>query len=68
MGGGGGRHAVGGGAGRRGSVSAEHGIGQFKTGQLHMSKSPAAIRLMQQVKSIMDPKHILNPYKVLPDV
>mmetsp|Transcript_90242 Transcript_90242/g.145935 ORF Transcript_90242/g.145935 Transcript_90242/m.145935 type:complete len:541 (+) Transcript_90242:82-1704(+) len=51
---------------RRGSVSAEHGIGQFKTGQLHLSKSAPAIDLMRHVKRIMDPNNILNPYKVLP--
>ena len=46
--------------------SAEHGIGQFKVGCLHMSKSDVAIGLMRQFKSVMDPKQILNPYKVLP--
>ncbi|CAH0480834.1 unnamed protein product [Peronospora belbahrii] len=50
----------------RGSISAEHGIGTHKPEYLHLSKSANAIRLMQQMKTMMDPKGILNPYKVLP--
>ncbi|POM80509.1 D-2-hydroxyglutarate dehydrogenase, mitochondrial precursor [Phytophthora palmivora] len=51
----------------RGSISAEHGIGTHKPEYLHLSKSDNAIKLMQQMKRMMDPKGILNPYKVLPD-
>ncbi|KDO30832.1 hypothetical protein SPRG_04733 [Saprolegnia parasitica CBS 223.65] len=51
---------------RRGSVSAEHGIGTHKPHFLHLSKSPEAIRMMQQMKRVFDPNGILNPYKVLP--
>lgn len=50
----------------RGSISAEHGIGTHKPDYLHLSKSPEAIQLMKQLKQTMDPKGILNPYKVLP--
>ncbi|XP_055542086.1 D-2-hydroxyglutarate dehydrogenase, mitochondrial-like [Wyeomyia smithii] len=50
----------------KGSVSAEHGIGLLKPGYMKYSKSTAAIALMKQLKSIMDPNGILNPYKVLP--
>lgn len=49
-----------------GSISAEHGIGFKKTKFLKFSKSDAAIRTMSQIKKMMDPKGILNPYKVLP--
>lgn len=49
-----------------GSISAEHGIGLMKTKYLHYSKSSAAIQTMSQIKRLMDPKGILNPYKVLP--
>lgn len=52
----------------RGSISAEHGIGTHKPSFLHLSKSANAIKLMKQMKNMMDPKGILNPYKVLPDV
>ncbi|VEN44638.1 unnamed protein product [Callosobruchus maculatus] len=50
----------------KGSVSAEHGIGFKKPKYVHYSKSQEAIGLMKQLKSMMDPKGILNPYKVLP--
>ncbi|XP_053990173.1 D-2-hydroxyglutarate dehydrogenase, mitochondrial isoform X2 [Hylaeus volcanicus] len=49
----------------RGSVSAEHGIGFMKTKYLQMSRTPSEIELMQDLKSMMDPNGILNPYKVL---
>lgn len=51
---------------RGGSISAEHGIGFKKTKFLHFSKSEATIRNMRQIKQLMDPLGILNPYKVLP--
>lgn len=49
-----------------GSVSAEHGIGFHKPKYLHFSKSKEAIDMMRQLKVLMDPNAILNPYKVLP--
>jgi len=52
---------------RRGSVSAEHGIGSMKTEALSYSKSPVAIQIMSQLKTSFDPNGILNPYKVLPE-
>lgn len=50
----------------KGSVSAEHGVGFRKPKYIHYSKSSAAIKLMKDIKKIMDPNGILNPYKVLP--
>lgn len=50
----------------RGSVSAEHGIGFLKTKYLKYSKQPEALHLMKELKMLMDPNGILNPYKVLP--
>ena len=52
---------------RRGSISAEHGIGSLKIPFLHFSRSEAEIELMRAIKRAMDPKGILNPGKVLPD-
>ena len=52
---------------RGGSVSAEHGIGALKRHVLHLSQPPAALRLMAQMKAMMDPNGILNPRKILPD-
>lgn len=50
-----------------GSISAEHGLGFKKRNSIHFSKDDSAIKLMKQIKNIMDPNGILNPYKVLPD-
>nr|CAD7394669.1 unnamed protein product [Timema cristinae] len=47
----------------RGSVSAEHGIGFKKTKFVHYSKSQSSLNLMKDIKKIMDPNGILNPYK-----
>ncbi|XP_031224383.1 D-2-hydroxyglutarate dehydrogenase, mitochondrial isoform X4 [Mastomys coucha] len=52
---------------QRGSVSAEHGLGFKKKNVLGYSKPPVAMKLMQQLKAMLDPKGILNPYKTLPD-
>jgi FAD/FMN-containing dehydrogenase len=48
-----------------GSVSAEHGIGQLKTGLLKQVKDPVALEMMRAIKGALDPKGILNPGKVL---
>uniref|UniRef100_A0A8C6D200 D-2-hydroxyglutarate dehydrogenase, mitochondrial n=1 Tax=Moschus moschiferus TaxID=68415 RepID=A0A8C6D200_MOSMO len=53
-------------AGQWGSVSAEHGLGFKKKDVLGYSKPPEALQLMRQVKALLDPKGILNPYKTLP--
>ncbi|XP_007532050.3 D-2-hydroxyglutarate dehydrogenase, mitochondrial isoform X2 [Erinaceus europaeus] len=53
-------------AARRGSVSAEHGLGFRKKDVIGYSKPPAALELMRQLKGLLDPKGILNPYKTLP--
>ena len=49
---------------RGGSVSAEHGIGLQKKDYLEVSRSPAEIDLMKQLKSMMDLNNILNPGKI----
>ncbi|MFP6746364.1 MAG: FAD-binding oxidoreductase [Alphaproteobacteria bacterium] len=51
-------------ASRGGSVSAEHGIGLQKKAYLEVSRSPAEITLMKQLKAMMDPNNILNPGKI----
>ncbi|XP_011701190.1 PREDICTED: D-2-hydroxyglutarate dehydrogenase, mitochondrial isoform X2 [Wasmannia auropunctata] len=50
----------------QGSISAEHGIGFKKTKYLHLSRSSSEIEMMYDLKKMMDPNWILNPYKVLP--
>jgi FAD/FMN-containing dehydrogenase len=49
----------------RGSISAEHGVGQQKKSALLASKPPEVIRLMRDMKRLMDPNCILNPGKVI---
>ena len=49
----------------KGSVSAEHGIGQQKPKYLGYSKSPGMIKCMRKIKTALDPNNIMNPYKVL---
>ena len=48
-----------------GSVSAEHGIGLQKKPYLYASRDRPSIEAMKTVKRVMDPKAILNPYKLL---
>jgi FAD/FMN-containing dehydrogenase len=48
-----------------GSISAEHGIGQLKRGELAHYKSPLELELMRRIKAALDPHGLLNPGKVL---
>ncbi len=49
----------------RGSISAEHGVGQLKVDALTHYKSPTELALMQRIKAALDPLGILNPGKVV---
>jgi FAD/FMN-containing dehydrogenase len=49
----------------KGSVSAEHGIGQLKRDLLPKVKDKVAMELMRAIKQTLDPMGILNPGKVL---
>ena len=48
-----------------GSISAEHGIGQLKIGELARLGDPAALGLMATVKLALDPHSLLNPGKLI---
>jgi D-lactate dehydrogenase (cytochrome) len=48
-----------------GSISAEHGLGQYKRGEILRYKSPVEMELMRAVKRAIDPLGIMNPGKVL---
>ena len=50
---------------KRGSISAEHGVGLQKVDKLHYAKSPQALELMKATKKMLDPNLILNPFKVI---
>jgi FAD/FMN-containing dehydrogenase len=49
----------------KGSISAEHGIGQAKRALLRESKDPVALAAMRAIKAALDPKGVLNPGKLL---
>lgn len=49
---------------RRGSVSAEHGIGQEKKQALLLARSGPEWELMKAIKRSLDPDCILNPGKM----
>ena len=51
---------------RRGSVSAEHGVGLLKRDFLGFSRSAAEIEVMRAVKNALDPNGVMNPGKLLP--
>lgn len=48
-----------------GSISAEHGIGQLKRDHFLHSKDPLELRLMRNIKALLDPSGIMNPGKLL---
>jgi len=52
-------------AARRGSISAEHGIGVLRRDELPRYKSPLELELMRALKRALDPLEILNPGKLL---
>ncbi len=49
----------------RGSISAEHGVGELKLDKLVHYKSNVALNLMRAIKSAFDPRNTLNPGRVL---
>jgi FAD/FMN-containing dehydrogenase len=51
----------------KGSISAEHGIGQIKSGALYYSRDELEVELMKRIKKVFDPKGIMNPYKIFPN-
>ena len=51
---------------KKGSISAEHGVGILKRNFLEYSRSPSEIDYMVSLKKIFDPHQILNPGKLLP--
>ena len=48
-----------------GSISAEHGVGQYKREEILRYKSAVEIDLMRAIKRALDPLGIMNPGKVL---
>ncbi|WP_299369513.1 FAD-binding oxidoreductase [uncultured Tateyamaria sp.] len=48
-----------------GSVSAEHGVGRLKVGDLERYADPAKLAAMRSIKAALDPLGIMNPGAVL---
>lgn len=53
-------------AGLGGSISAEHGIGRLKLGDLERYGDPVKLATMRAIKSALDPAGIMNPGAVVP--
>ena len=48
-----------------GSISAEHGIGQMKRGELERLAGPGDLAALRAIKQALDPAGIMNPGKLL---
>ncbi|MCM2294923.1 FAD-binding oxidoreductase [Rhodoferax sp.] len=48
-----------------GSISAEHGIGQYRVDELMRCRSPIELAIARRIKNALDPQNLLNPGKVL---
>lgn len=48
-----------------GSISAEHGIGRLRLGELPRYKSPVELEMMATLKRAFDPQNIMNPGKII---
>ncbi len=48
-----------------GSISAEHGIGRLKVGDLERYSDPAKLAMLRAIKDALDPQGIMNPGAVL---
>ena len=51
-----------------GSISAEHGIGRLKVGDLERYGDPAKLSAMRAIKAALDPNGIMNPGAVLREI
>lgn len=50
-----------------GTLSGEHGIGWVQKNYMDIAFESSTLMLMKKVKSVFDPKGILNPGKIFPD-
>ncbi|RPB03468.1 hypothetical protein L873DRAFT_1800560 [Choiromyces venosus 120613-1] len=50
---------------RRGSISAEHGLGVAKREYVQYSRGETELSVMRSLKNHFDPKGIMNPYKYI---
>lgn len=52
----------------RGTLSGEHGIGSEKRAFITKEIDQATLRLMRDIKYLFDPRNILNPGKLFPEI
>ncbi|HEV3309542.1 MAG TPA: FAD-linked oxidase C-terminal domain-containing protein [Chloroflexota bacterium] len=50
-----------------GTVSAEHGLGALKRDFAQLEHGSDAMRLMRDLKNLLDPEGLLNPHKIFPE-
>jgi D-lactate dehydrogenase (cytochrome) len=50
-----------------GTITGEHGVGSEKRKYMPLMFTPDELRAMSEVKEVFDPRHLLNPGKILPD-
>jgi len=48
-----------------GSITAEHGVGQYRIADLYRYTSPVDMGVMEQLKRMLDPAGLMNPGKVI---
>jgi glycolate oxidase len=51
-----------------GTLSGEHGIGLAKAPYLHLEQSEDLIEIQRGLKRVFDPRGLLNPGKIFPQV
>lgn len=51
-----------------GSISAEHGVGQYRVDELLRCRAAGEIKLANRIKRALDPDNRLNPGKVVPRI
>ncbi len=51
-----------------GTISGEHGIGYVQRRYMPIAFAPHTLRLMQRIKEAFDPKGLLNPGKIFPEI
>ena len=51
-----------------GSISAEHGVGLLKREHLHYTRTPEELAIFRGIKAALDPRGILNPGRLYPDL
>ncbi len=50
-----------------GTFSAEHGVGQALIDEMRMFKPAVELELMRAIKSVVDPRNLFNPGRLLPE-